>query len=401
MGAGLEPQIFANYDSRIEFEELLEAYFRCRKNKRRTHNALAFELDYEANLVTLWNEINDGTYRPGKSIAFIVNKPVKREIFAADFRDRIVHHLIISKLNPLFESAFIYDSYACRTGKGTLFGIRRLERFIRSASANYSQDAYILKLDIRGFFMHINVEILYAKLVEFIQARYAGADKELLITLTKVVLFNNPSQNCVIKGARSNWNGLPRDKSLFYSDTSCGLPIGNLSSQVFANFYLNAFDHCIKRDCDIKFYGRYVDDFVLVHQDGEYLRSLIPVIRSYLHQELGLVLHPKKIYLQRYEKGVAYLGAVIKPGRIYVGKRIKANFYEAIKKHNLQLEKLGEGKPDVLTRQSFQSSVNSYLGIMRHHNTYRLRKSMVSKNVKGWWSYAHVNGSVTKFTLRI
>ena len=163
----------------IEFHELLEAYFCCRKNKRRTHNALAFELDYEAKLVTLWNEINDGTYRPGKSIAFIVNKPVKREIFAADFRDRIVHHLIISKLNPLFEQLFIFDSYACRTGKGTLFGIKRLERFIQRASANYSRDAYVLKLDIRGFFMHINVEILYAKLMEFIQSRYVEADKEL------------------------------------------------------------------------------------------------------------------------------------------------------------------------------------------------------------------------------
>ena len=208
MGEGLEPPISATNSSRIEFDELLEAYFRCRKNKRRTHNALAFELDYEANLVTLWNEINDGTYRPGKSIAFIVNQPVKREIFAADFRDRIVHHLIISKLNPLFESVFIYDSYACRTGKGTLFGIRRLDRFIRRASSSYTQDAYILKLDIRGFFMHINVQILYAKLVEFIHQRYESADKELLLSLTQVVLFNNPSQNCVIKGAKSGWDGL-------------------------------------------------------------------------------------------------------------------------------------------------------------------------------------------------
>lgn len=384
----------------IEFHELLEAYLRCRKNKRRTHNALAFELDYEANLVTLWKEINDGTYRPGKSIAFIVNKPVKREIFAADFRDRIVHHLIISKLNPHFEALFIFDSYACRTGKGTLFGIKRLERFMRRASFNYTQDAYILKLDIRGFFMHINVEILYAKLVEFIQSRYMGADKELLISLTKVVLFNNPSQNCVIKGARSGWDGLPHDKSLFYSPAHCGLPIGNLSSQVFANFYLNAFDHFIKKDCGIKFYGRYVDDFVLVHQDGQYLRSLIPIIRNYLERELGLVLHPKKIYLQRYEKGVAYLGAVTKPGRIYMGKRIKGNFYQSMKRHNLVLEKLGKAKPDLLTSQGFQSSMNSYLGIMRHHNTFRLRKSMVSKNVQGWWSYAYVNGGVTKFVLK-
>lgn len=385
---------------RIEFHELLEAYFRCRKNKRRTHNALAFELNYEAKLVTLWNEINDGTYRPGKSIAFIVNKPVKREIFAADFRDRIVHHLIISKLNPFFEPLFIFDSYACRTGKGTLFGIKRLERFIRRASSNYSRDAYVLKLDIRGFFMHINVEILYAKLVEFIQSRYLEADKELLMSLTKVVLFNNPSQNCVIKGARSGWDGLPPDKSLFYSPINCGLPIGNLSSQVFANFYLNALDHFIKKDCGIKFYSRYVDDFVLVHQDGQYLRSLIPVISRYLKDELGLQLHPNKIYLQRYEKGVAYLGAVIKPGRTYVGKRIKANFYSAIKKHNVVLTGFYGDRPDLSAGRSFQSSLNSYLGIMRHHNTYRLRKSMVSKNLVGWWRYAYVNGAVTKFVLK-
>lgn len=112
--------------------------------------------------------------------------------------------------------------------------------------------------------MHIDVEILYAKLEELIQCRYLGLDKDLLLQLTKIVLFNNPSQNCVIKGARSGWDGLPKDKSLFYSPVNCGLPIGNLSSQVFANFYLNGFDHFIKKDCGITFYGRYVDDFVLV-----------------------------------------------------------------------------------------------------------------------------------------
>jgi hypothetical protein len=384
----------------IEFHELLEAYYRCRKNKRRTYNALAFEVDFEANLVALWREINEGTYRPGKSIAFIVNKPVKREIFAADFRDRIVHHLIISKLNPLFEALFIYDSYACRTGKGTLFGISRLDRFIRQASNNYRRDAYILKLDIRGFFMHINVATLYAKLLEFIEQRYVGSDKDLLIRLTKVVLFNNSSQNCVIKGARNRWDDLPRDKSLFYSSPNCGLPIGNLSSQVFANFYLNSFDHFVKKECGIRFYGRYVDDFVLVHEDGQYLRALIPVIRSYLAGELGLQLHPNKIYLQRYEKGVGYLGAVIKPGRIYVGKRIKGNFYGSMRKHKVALQGVGERGPDISAREAFQSSMNSYLGIMRHYNTRRLRKSMVSKNVEGWWRYAYINGDITKFVLR-
>ena len=148
----------------VELAELFEAYQACRSSKRNTRNALAFEVDYETHLVNLCADINNGSYQPGKSIAFIVNKPVKREIFAADFRGRVVHHLVISKLNPLFEKVFIYDSYACRIGKGTHFGIQRVDRFIRHCSHNYIRDCYVLKLDIKGFFMHINKVILFAEL---------------------------------------------------------------------------------------------------------------------------------------------------------------------------------------------------------------------------------------------
>jgi RNA-directed DNA polymerase len=140
-----------NKQPRLCLSELFEAYFTCRKNKRDTVNALAFEVDYEQNLINLWSDLNSGNYSPNRSIAFIVDKPVKREIFAADFRDRIVHHLIIGKLNPYFEKQFIYDSYACREGKGTHFGIRRVDRFIRQCSESYTKDCYILKLDVQGF----------------------------------------------------------------------------------------------------------------------------------------------------------------------------------------------------------------------------------------------------------
>ncbi len=153
----------------IALSELFDAYFACRSNKRNTLNALAFEVDYETNLLKLCTQINDGSYQPGKSIAFIVNKPVKREIFAADFRDRVVHHWVVSKLNPLFELTFIYDSYACRTGKGTHLGIRRVDRFIRQCSQNYTTDCYVLKLDIKGFFMHIDKTVLFAELQAFIR----------------------------------------------------------------------------------------------------------------------------------------------------------------------------------------------------------------------------------------
>ncbi len=381
----------------VTLAELLEAYYSCRRNKRNTMNALSFELDYELELLALRDEINSGTYRPRPSIAFVVDKPVQREIFAADFRDRVVHHLIINKLNPFFERAFIYDSYACRVGKGTLFGIRRVETFIRRCSQNYSRDCYVLKLDIRGFFMHINACKLFLRLSDFIDDRYEGADSVMLKNLCEIVLMNKPSENCVIRGRPSDWDGLPKDKSLFHSPPDCGLPIGNLSSQVFANFYLNIFDHFVKHDLGMKFYGRYVDDFVLVHESREHLASLIPVIRNFLADELALQLHPKKIYLQHYGHGVPYLGAVIKPNRVYVGKRTKGNFYDSIMRHNAVV---AGHVPSNAERAAFRASMNSYLGVMGHFDSRRLRRSMVGQHVRGWWKYAHTNGDVSKIVLR-
>ncbi len=129
---------------------------------------MAFEVDYESKLIQLLEDINTGNYYPGKSIAFIVNKPVKREIFAADFKDRIVHHLIINKLNPLLEKDFIRDSFACRVGKGTYHGIKRVDTFIKKCSKNYSEDCFVLKLDIQAFFMNINRKLLFDKLHSYI-----------------------------------------------------------------------------------------------------------------------------------------------------------------------------------------------------------------------------------------
>ena len=291
-----------NEEVTITLGDLFEAYADCRINKRNTMNALSFELDYESELFALHSEINNKIYRPGRSIAFIVDKPVKREIFAADFRDRVVHHLIINKLNPLFEKEFIYDSYACREGRGSHFGIQRLNRFIRQCSLNYTTDCYVLKLDIQGFFMAIDKRILWTNLREFIKNKYHKADKSLLLMLCHKILVNSPTKNCFIKGGRKNWADLPPNKSLFHSAPLCGLPIGNLTSQIFANLYLNVFDHYIKHELGMRYYGRYTDDFVLVHKDREHLASLVPRIRDFLKSELGLTLHPRKIYLQHYSK---------------------------------------------------------------------------------------------------
>ncbi|HFK3115985.1 TPA: reverse transcriptase/maturase family protein [Legionella pneumophila] len=369
-------------NDKIELADLFEAYADCRINKRNTMNALSFELDYEHELIALWEEINTGDYAPGRSIAFIVDQPVKREIFAADFRDRVVHHLLINKLNHLFERTFIYDSYACRKGRGTHFGIRRIDRFIRQCSQNYSKDCYVLRLDIQGFFMAIDKRILWSKLRDLITNQYQQPDKDRILHLCHKILSNNPTKNCFIKGRRHNWRDLPPDKSLFYSAPACGLPIGNLTSQIFANVYLNALDHFVKRDLGMRYYGRYVDDFVLVHPDHEYLKALIPRIADFLQSRLKLTLHPRKVYLQHYSKGVHFLGMIIKPNRIKSGKRMRGNFYDAIMRHNKLTQ---ERKPTKEEQAAFLCSMNSYLGILKHYNTYHLRKRMLIKHLSAWW----------------
>ncbi len=378
---------------------MFEAYLGCRKTKRYTQNALKFEVDYEANLFELKEEIENGTYYPGRSIAFIVNKPVKREIFAADFRDRVVHHWLINKLNPLFENIFIQDSYACRVGKGTHNGVKRAGAFIKVCTENYTKDSYILKLDIQGFFMHINCNLLFTMLEKFINQYYTQPDKALVLEITQKIIFNQPTQNCIIKGNKKDWDGLPKNKSLFHSPSNCGLPIGNLTSQVFANFYMHQFDAFIKNELGLKYYGRYVDDFVIVHPDKDYLKSLIPKLSDFLVSTLQLTLHPKKIYLQHYSKGVKFLGTVIKPNRIYSANHTKGNFYNAIEKQNKIIQ---DHKPTKEEKAAFLSSMNSYLGIMKHYKSYKLRKRMIFKRLSGYWfNHVYLSGGIAKFVLKV
>lgn len=338
--------------------------------------------------------------QPNPSICFVVNKPVKREIFAADFRDRVVHHLLFNYISPFFEKEFINDCYSCRKGKGTHYGIQRVDHFIRSCSENYTQDCYILKLDIKGYFMSINRVLLFEKVKSVL---FTGKDKitfdlELVIRLLHLVIFNDPTTNCIVKGKKPDWLGLPKTKSLFGAKPACGLPIGNLTSQLFGNVYLNDFDHFVKRELGIKYYGRYVDDFVLIHRNKLYLQEIIVTIKKYLFGELKLDLHPNKIYLQHFSKGVKYLGAVIKPHRIYAANRTKGNFYEAVQKQNILAR---HHKPSQEEKENFISSLNSYLGIMKHYKTYQIRKSLVKNQLSGWWlNYISFKNNFGKFQLK-
>ena len=387
----MQLKLFEDYFENKLLEDLFKAYFDARRNKRNTINALAFEKNFEENIFRLCDEIIAGNYEPRPSICFIVNKPVKREIFAADFRDRIVHHIIYNYIAPIFEKNFINDSYSCRKGKGTHYGIKRVDHFIRSCSRNYTQDCYILKLDIKGYFMSINRAKLYDKIESLLLAKKHKIDYDLalVLDLIKRTIFNDPTINCKIKGNKKDWHDLPRTKSLFSSKEDCGLPIGNLTSQLFGNIYLNDFDHFIKKDLNIKNYGRYVDDFVLIHNDREYLKSIISEIKTYLQKELHLTLHPNKIYLQHFTKGVKYLGAVIKPHRIYSARRTFGNFFEAIQQQN---KIVNTRKPDIEEVENYIASMNSYLGILQHYKTYKKRKKIIWENLSGWW-WNHVYSS--------
>lgn len=225
--------------------DLFQAYYDARKNKRTTKSALRFELNFEKEVFQLYEDIVSRTYEISPSSCFIIKKPVMREIFAGDFRDRVVHHLIFNYLNPLCERMFINDSYACRTGKGTSYGIRRADHFIRSVSKNYTQECYVLKIDISGYFMSINKALLFVKVKNLILHFESKAtfDVNLILWLVEKIIFHNHLHKCIVKGVRNDWAGLPRSKSLFYAKTGCGLPIGNLTSQLFGNVYLNDFDH--------------------------------------------------------------------------------------------------------------------------------------------------------------
>jgi RNA-directed DNA polymerase len=365
-----------NGDNQQLLLDIFRAYFDTRKNKGSTVNALEFEKNYESKLFKLYRDIMNREYKIGQSICFIVDKPVKREIFAADFRDRVVHHLIFNYINPIFEKHFIGDSYSCRLGKGTSKGIEMVDHFIRSSSENYEKDCWILKLDIKGYFMAMDRNILYRKIEDKLKTvKNADFDIDLVLYLIRAVVFNDPTKNFCAKGKREDWIGLPKSKSLFFAKEGKGFPVGNLTSQLFGNIYLDDFDHFVCEGIGAERYGRYVDDMVFVHSDREFLKSIVPEIRDYLQKELELELHPKKIYLQNSKKGVGFLGTFVKPWRIYIGKRTKQNFYAKKEMWN-EVAKKNHGLGSEEEAEKFVACVNSYLGIMKHYDTNKIRKKM-------------------------
>lgn len=382
----------------ISFDSLYMAYEDCRRNKGGTESALAFEMHYERNLVQLRDEINAGLYEPKESITFIVEKPVKREVFAANFRDRIVHHWIAQRIEPLLEAQFIDTSFNCRKGKGTLAAVKYLRDAIRAKSENYTRDCWVLKYDLKGFFMSINRAMVTDKLCRFIRERYHGDDIETLIYLTQKILLNAPEKNCIVKGHKSDWNGLAKDKSLFTVPDGYGLPIGNLTSQLIANFLLDETDHYLKDTLGLTI-DRYVDDTATIDTDHDKMLMAMPLIREHLWQTAGARVHPHKFYMQHYTKGMKFLGMVVKRDRIYVANRTLGQAMN--KMHHFNAAATANGRTYCLKHaEDFVASVNSYLGLMRQGTEYSMRRAFCSLICEEWLKYVSIQWDFNKIILK-
>jgi len=356
------------------YSNLYRAYLDCRKTKRKTINALKFEIDLERNLQLLLSELRNKEYRPGRSICFVVTNPVPREIFAAEFRDRIVHHLLIREILPIGERHFIFDSYACRKNKGTHQAINRLKKFMRQITNNGNKNAFYFQLDIKGFFMSIDQQILYNLIKKLISKENRPEDwEEDVLWLAKIIIFHNPAENYIIKGNPALFSLIPAHKSLRCQSKGRGLPIGNYTSQFFANLYLNELDQFSKRKLRSRYYLRYVDDFILLDIDKEKLKYAKNKIDDFIRGKLKLELNANKIRLQFLAKGIDFLGYFSKLNYILVRQRV-------VKRLKNNLFKINSADVKILNKKMFLkrnlAMINSYYGHFCHGQSFNLRKNI-------------------------
>ena len=357
-------------------QDLYQAFYDAKRHKSKRSYVRKWETDFMQNMEQLCDDLYYRRYRPLPSKCFIIDYPKKREIFAAMFRDRIVHHLYFNYTHALFERTFIQDSYSCIKNRGTHYGIHRIETFCRRESGNWQRRCYVMHLDIRGYFMHIVRRRLLETAVGTLRKMAAHKamdgrtwgemlDMDFVEWLTEVIVMLDPKENCIICGDPSDWDGLDPAKSMLHLEDGLGLPIGNLTSQLFSNVYLNEFDQYMKRTLKCKYYGRYVDDAAVVSADREWLLSIVPKVQEFLHGELGLDLHAGKLNISEVHRGVEYLGAYIRPYRTYVSNH-------ALRRMEQKIRQMDYSKPWKVVR-----SVNSYLGIFRHTASYRLRRRLL------------------------
>jgi len=263
------------YNEIISLKNLIIAFQKAKKGKSKKNYIKKFEENLAYNLKVLHDELKNQTYKPKSLKMFILRDPKTRKISKSDFRDRIVHHAICNFLEPLFDKTFIYDSCANRKGKGNLFALSRFKFFLRKISKNNSRNCFILKADIKHYFKEVDREIL----LKIISLKIQDGKT---INLIRLILDNFEGEN--------------------------GMPLGNLTSQFFANVYLNELDQFVKHKLKFKYYIRYVDDFVVLHTSKRQLGILKNEIDTFLRKNLKIELHPDKSKIINLSKGIDFVG---------------------------------------------------------------------------------------------
>lgn len=290
-----------------------------------------------SNIIALHLELRNKTYKHSKYEGFKISDPKPRDIHKAKVRDRLLHHAIYRKLYPFFDKTFIADSYSCRVNKGTHKAIDRFRNFTYKVSKNHTRTAWVLKCDIRKFFASIDQQVMLEIIKGYIP------DKDIFSLLSEIV------------------------GSFHSTEKGKGLPLGNLTSQLFINIYMNEFDQFMKHKIKAKYYIRYADDFVILSDDKGWLIDILPKISDFLENKLNLHLHPKKVSITTIASGVDFLGWILFPDHRVVRTITKQRMFRGIKK-----------------KQGSPQTVQSYLGLVSHGNAKKLKGNIESYASSGF-----------------
>lgn len=319
-----------SYNNIITIENLLLAWKDFLNGKKNRTDVMFFQSKLIDNICELHYDLISKTYKHGTYHAFNISDPKPRNIHKATVRDRLLHHLLHAELYPYFDKKFIFDSYSCRIGKGTHKAMDRFRSFAYIVSKNNTQQCWVLKCDIKKFFANIDHEVLKKILAEFI------------VELNLMELLGH-----IIDSFSS------QDKQ------NTGLPLGNLTSQLLVNIYMNKFDHYMKRTLKVKYYIRYADDFVILSEDCEYLQKIISQISDFLETKLKLSLHPKKVFIKTFSSGVDFLGWVHFPYHRVLRTATKRRMFK---------------NPEI--NYGNEAVINSYLGLLSYGNSWELAQKI-------------------------
>jgi len=335
------------FESMTSVEHLFGAWDQFKQDKRSKYDVMEFEKELEQHIFQLHHDLRNKTYKHGQYTGFYISDPKLRHIHKAIVRDRVLHHGIFKVLNPIFEPGFIPDSFSCRIGKGSHKGVERLAQMLRTVSLNGTRPCYALKCDVRKFFDSIDHEILLEILARRVK------DPEVMWLMREIV---------------GSFAGGYAD--LFHPR---GVPIGNLTSQLFANVYMNEFDQFVKHELKAKHYVRYTDDFIFVSGDKAELENLLAPIQQFLQEKLKLELHPDKIHLVKYHEGVDFLGYVQFTHHRLMRETSKQRMLRKIS-HAADLY-----QHDAIDETRMNATLQSYLGVLKHADAYRLSETLKNR----------------------